>query len=107
MKQLVFKKTSGWGGKRTNSGRINKSGTVNHMARPVVNLKVPLHLTLRLLDKLPNIRKNFLHNEFKESVKRARKQGLYVIHYSIQSNHIHLIVEAKSNETLALGMRAL
>ena len=30
-----------------------------------------------------------------------------MIHYSLQSNHIHLIVEAENNEVLTAGMRSL
>lgn len=33
--------------------------------------------------------------------------GLRVIHFSLQSNHIHLIVEAPDNHTLTKGMRSL
>lgn len=107
MKQLTFKKTSGWGGRRNGAGRPNRSQTVNHMKRPKVNIQKPLHITMRLKEGLPTIRSKNLVKEFKRGLKKAREQGLYVIHYSIQGNHIHLIAETKSNEALALGMRSL
>jgi putative transposase len=105
--QLKFQKTSGWGGKRKGTGRKNLSGTVNHMTRPEINLKTPLHINLKLIKGLPNLRKNALHAELKKSIKKSKEQGLYILHYSIQDDHIHLFAEAKSNSALAAGMRSL
>src|SRR5471030_610802 len=106
-KQFEFTGVTGWGGKRIGSGRLNFSGQVNHMKRPEISLKTPLHITLRLKEKLPSIRNKNLFKEFKESVRRAKHLGLYIIHFSVQSNHIHLFCEGKSNRAVALGMRAL
>src|ERR1700682_5962344 len=33
--------------------------------------------------------------------------GFRLVHYSIQGNHLHLIVEAEGNESLARGMKGL
>jgi len=107
LKQLEFAGVNGWGGRRPGSGRKNLSRQVNHMKRPKVSLKVPLHVTLRLKERLPTLRKKSLFAEFKESLKGARNQGLNVIHFSIQSNHIHLFCESANNRSLSLGMRAL
>lgn len=95
-----------WGGLRLGSGRINRSGTVNHMTRTKITLKNPLHLTLKLKSKLPTLRQRTLFKEFKKSIHNAQRFGLYVIHFSIQYNHIHLIAEAKSNDAIARGMRS-
>jgi REP element-mobilizing transposase RayT len=43
----------------------------------------------------------------KRAIHNARLQGLKIIHYSLQTNHIHLIIEADSNLTLSQGMRSL
>jgi REP element-mobilizing transposase RayT len=43
----------------------------------------------------------------KRAILHARKHGLRVHHYSMQTNHIHLIVEANDNKTLSTGMRSL
>lgn len=40
-------------------------------------------------------------------IVNARRLGLRVIHFSLQTNHCHLIVEARDNETLTRGMRSL
>src|SRR5947209_6758916 len=94
VEQLSFIKVNGWGGKRNGAGRRNLSGQVNHMKRPKIDIKTPLHITLRLKKESPSIRKKSLFKEFKIGLKKARALGLYVIHFSIQSNHIHLFCEA-------------
>jgi putative transposase len=106
-KQLGFTGVSGWGGKRAGSGRPGLLGQVSHMKRPRISVRTPLHITLRLREGLPSLRNKNLFKEFKESVRRAKKQGLYVIHFSVQSNHIHLFCEAKDNNVVALAIRAL
>jgi REP element-mobilizing transposase RayT len=106
-KQLGFNKISGWGGKRPGAGRPNVSKEVNHLKRHGVTLKQPLHLNLKLKESLPSLRSKVLFKEFQKSVKGAKRFGLYVIHFSIQSNHIHLFAEAESNEALARGMQSL
>lgn len=106
-KQLGFVRMSGWGGKRAGAGRPNLSKTVNHMKRPQLSLRTPLHVTLRLRGGMPNLRNQAVFKEFKKSIKESKKFGFYVIHFSIQSNHIHLFAEAKGNKSLAKGMRSL
>jgi len=36
-----------------------------------------------------------------------QREDFRVVHFSVQSNHIHLICEAHGNEALALGMRGI
>lgn len=106
-KQLEFTKVNGWGGKRKGAGRPNRSGTVNHMAREKISAKTPLHITLRLREGLLNLRCSEMHQKFQQSCEAARKYGLYVNHYSIESNHIHIYAESKDNECLERGMKSL
>lgn len=107
MKQLELKRTAGWGGKRKGAGRPNLSGQVNHMKRPRVTNQTPLHANIKLIQGLPNLRTKALLKEFKESVTGAKKFGLYAIHFSIQRDHIHMIVEAENNKALVQGMHSL
>jgi len=106
-KQLEFKRVKGWGGKRRGAGRPNKSGRAGHAKRALVDFKKPLHVTLRLIDKMPNLRTKEFLRHFKTAGLRAKKFNLYLNHYSILGNHIHLIVEARDNHSLELGMKSL
>jgi len=39
------------------------------------------------------------------AVITARKNGLKIIHYSLMHNHLHLIIEAKTNEELSRSLQ--
>jgi putative transposase len=107
MKQLEFAKTRGWGGKRRGAGRKNLSKTVNHHKRERVDWKKPLHITHRLRANGPNLRTRRFHRQFREAIRRIQLFGVNVLHYSILNNHLHIIVEAKDNQSLTKGMRSL
>jgi len=106
-KQLEFKKVRGWGGKRRGAGRPNKSGLVSHGKRAPVDLKKPLHINMHLKQKMPNLRTREFLRQFKAAGFAARKFGLYLNHFSLLDNHIHLIVEANDNSALERGMKSL
>src|ERR1700742_902517 len=98
-KQLEFKKVKGWGGKRSGAGRKNRTGTIGHAKREEINFKLPMMITLKLMRR-GHLRNRSSVKSFKRAVQEAKKFCLHVIHYSVQSDHIHMIVEAKDNESL-------
>ena len=107
------------GGKRKNAGRKpTRAGTwIKHKARPWHDQNHPVHVTLRVRRGVPNLRGYELARTITESLRRAaqspdlpraeRRRTFRVVHYSIQPNHLHLIVEATSKTALARGMQGL
>lgn len=93
------------GGRRPGAGRkrIHSKG-VSHRVREKVNKKTPLHINFRYKTQIRN--KEALR-VLKRAILNARAKGLMVIHYSLQSNHIHIIVESVNNAVLTTGMRSL
>ncbi len=68
-----------------------------------------MHVTLRVQRGVSSLRDGRLIGLIRSgflAIKQSR-QDFAVIHYSIQSNHIHLIVEANDNEALGRGMKAV
>src|SRR3954470_20803982 len=108
MKQLELP-AKGRGGRRLGAGRPRKkTAGVSHLKRPTLPPRFPIHITLRVRSDVPNLRtdKRFL------AAKRAfrygcDKFGMRLIEFSVQSNHIHLIVEANDRRALSRGMQAL
>ena len=93
------------GGRRPNSGRKRMhSKGVAHRIREIVNSRTPVHINFKYKTVIRN--KDSL-KLLKRAILNARKHGLRVLHFSLQSNHIHLIIEAASNEVLTKGMRSL
>lgn len=106
MRQLglnIYKGTKG--GRRPGSGRkrIHSVG-VAHRKREKVSAQHPIHINFKV--------KAFIKNKtclkiLKRAIKNARSHGLRVIHFSLQSNHVHLLIEATDNAILTRGMRSL
>ena len=105
-KQLSFKNINGWGGKRKGAGRKNRTNQVAHSTRDKVLAKNPMHITMRARKGLVNLRTQGVFKEFKRALKEAKRFGLSVNQFSLQGNHLHLVVEAKSNASLASGMKS-
>jgi REP-associated tyrosine transposase len=106
---LALPARSGWGGCRPGAGR--KPGPrppVPHARRPAFAATHPAHVTLRLRPGLPSLRSPRLVRVFEHSLLRAAvRPDFRLIHYSLQSNHAHLVVEAADRTALGRGMKAL
>ena len=66
-----------------------------------------MHVTMRLESGMPSLRSQVVLAAFKQSLRRATKSDMRIAHFSLQRDHIHLIVEAPDHERLARGMRGL
>jgi REP element-mobilizing transposase RayT len=99
-----------WGGRRAGAGRKpsgDRSG-LPHTTRPVHRAAHPAHVTLRVRPGLPSLRLAPLVRAFERSMVRGCERGDFrVAHYSLQANHVHLIVEATDHAALARGMIAV
>jgi len=95
-----------WGGKRLNAGRKRKSGRpgVPHSTRPEHSERHPVHVTLRATNRLPSLRKQNLFAEVQRALVRALRSWFRVLHFSVQADHVHLVVEARDKTSLARGV---
>ncbi len=99
-----------WGGARRGAGRPpnGSSAGVSHLARPALSRHHPVHATLRLRAGIPSLRGTALYGAVRGALAAGRERfGFRLVHYSVQSNHLHLIVEAGDRRALARGMQGL
>ena len=102
-------KPAGRGGARPGAGRerVRKS-RVPHRTREEIPGRCPVLVTLRVEDGVPALRRACFVRAFRETLRRgAVRKGFRVVHYSVQDNHAHFVVEADDKETLANGMKSL
>ena len=93
------------GGRRKGAGRPKTlRPKVRHRARADHAKGTPVHVTLRRLPDLPDFRFPLVHDEIVRCIEASQREDFRVVHYSVQSDHIHLIVEADSS-ALERGMR--
>jgi REP element-mobilizing transposase RayT len=105
-----------WGGAREGAGRPRKAAKdrtfVPHHARPIHKKRHPTHITLRARRGLPNFRSQRVHDMLRGILERQLKERAYrdrfqVVHYSIQTNHLHLIVESNDARAMRSGVSGL
>lgn len=83
-------------------------GVVHHVRRDPLPVGCPAHVTLRVQRGLPSLRRKRFVREFRASLRQACERGEFrVVHYSVQRNHLHLIVEAAGKGALGRGMKAV
>lgn len=96
-----------WGGKREGAGR-KRGQRVSHERRSALVRGRPVHATLRLRGDLPSLRRKALLAVVEAALRGVLgREGFRVVHYSVQSNHAHLLVEAGAAGHLSRGMQAL
>ena len=67
-----------------------------------------MHVTMRLQEGLENLRTTRSFAVVREALRRGKQYGEFRLHqFSVQSNHLHMIVEASDRVTLSRGMQAL
>jgi REP element-mobilizing transposase RayT len=100
---------SGRGGWRPGAGRKAKLGArVLHRVRGDIPSQCPVHVTVRLRRGLPSLRQGRFVRAFRQSLGRcSSRDGFRVVHYSVQRNHLHFIVEADGPSALGRGMKSL
>ena len=108
MKQLTFDdRPCRDGRKRRRPGR--KRGPhagVPHRTRPVHKRWNPLHITMRALSGLPSFRLQRLYAAFELAIRKTRRADFRIIEFSVQKDHIHLVIEADDEGALACGMKS-
>jgi REP element-mobilizing transposase RayT len=98
------------GGKRKGAGRKPKGEKpeIPHKTRAAKKRHEPLLITVRLAAGLPSLRRADAMKIVLGALSAARdRHGMRLVHYSVQGNHLHLIVEADDRESVARGMNAL
>ena len=107
---LIKMNDRGHGGKRAGAGR-KKSGRrigTPHRARPELSPRHPVHVTLRLRRRFPELRTR----DWYALIRRVMTHYLggedfRICHGSIQNTHLHFLVEARNKRALSRGMQSL
>ena len=106
---LDLQSSSSWGGRRVGAGR--KRGAipqVSHTRRAPLAGRHPCHITIKVRSDVPSLRSARLVRELESSWRQVRDRGRFrIAHYSIQSNHVHLLVEASSAADVGSGMKSV
>src|SRR5262245_55529437 len=112
MKKRVLQREFGftnWGGKRRGAGRkpAGDRARVSHAKRATRATRFPVLVTMRLQAGLLSLRADYTHALLRDAFAAGSNRTFHVIEYSVQSNHLHAIVEANDEHALSSGMNGL
>ncbi len=105
----VSKKKWGWGGARPGAGRPKSPDSgVPHTARPDINARHPVQVTLRVREGVPDFRRGLVYRAVAAALEAgADRFGFRLLHYAIKSGEVNLIAEARDREALSRGVQGL
>jgi REP element-mobilizing transposase RayT len=94
------------GGPRRGAGRkrLAGHGRVAHRVRPEHKGAHPVHVTLRAGRRLPSLRKQLVFEKVRRALGQSARAWFRIVHFSVQANHVHLLVEADDKTSLSRGL---
>jgi putative transposase len=66
-----------------------------------------VHVTLRARDAIPSLRSTRVFSSLRDSLSASHKSAFRVVQFSVQTDHIHLVVEADAPVGLVRGLQGL
>lgn len=107
--QLELPKSKTWGGRRAGAGRKGRNlrRNVSHSRREGHARAHPVHVVLR--SRVRSLRSQFLFPTVRRALADATRSrsDFRVIQFSVQADHLHLVVEADGDRALSRGMQGL
>lgn len=95
------------GSRRGRRPRPERVGFVPHVTRPTHEWKHPVHVTIRRVANAPNLRAQSVYAAIERELTALKARYGRLIHFSIQADHIHLMVESHDRKTLSRQMQLL
>jgi putative transposase len=97
-----------WGGARKGAGRKPRGrASMPHVTRPRIDPRYPVQVTIRATPGLPSFRSPRLFRALRRAIARASVDRFRVIHFSIQQDHGHFIVEGDEPRRARGGVHGL
>lgn len=105
-----------WGGRRKNAGRkpageprtaSRACERAKHVARPAHHEQTPLLVTMKAAAGSPGLRSQLVFASIERELRLGSRNGLRIVQFSVQSDHVHLMVEADDGVALSRGLQGL
>jgi putative transposase len=106
--RLPFEAARTWGGARKGAGRKPRGRpSMPHATRHKIDPRCPVQVTIRATPGLPSLRSARVFGALRRAIARASVDRFRVIHFSIQQDHGHFIVEGDEPRRARGGVHGL
>ncbi len=108
-KQLELPRPPTWGGTRLGAGRklVAPRPSPSHDVREPHEARCPVLVTLRAHATIPSLRSERIFPAIRRAISASMLLWFRVTHFSVQRDHIHLIVEGDDSRALVTGIQGL
>jgi REP element-mobilizing transposase RayT len=98
-----------WGGARRGAGRKARPGAgVRHRARPDHKRRFPVHVTMKVVAAVGSLTRKKSFAAVKGAIEGGmEREGFRITDWTVQRDHLHLMVEAEDRVQLSRGMQGL
>ena len=86
-------------------GRVDPS--LRHRKRAEIKRPSSMHLTIKVEKKKAGIKNKVILKVLKRAILKGRSSGLRIIHFTLEYDHVHLLVESDCKVKLGRGMMRL
>jgi REP element-mobilizing transposase RayT len=98
----------GRGGARDGAGRPKTSDRVPHTRRPPITRHKPVHVTVKTVRGTWNLRSQRCFTPIRRALAAlAERASFRLVQFSVQHDHIHMIVEADHRRALSEALRTM
>jgi len=106
---LGLRERPGWGGKRRGAWRklVASRPSPPHRTRTRHRARWPAHVTWRAREGIRSLRSGHLFPVVRRALAASHKDAFRVVHFSVQSDHVHLLVEGDAPTALVRGLQGL
>lgn len=78
---------------------------IRHIKRERINKPTSMHITIKVRENKADIKSKRILKALHRVIFRARLKGIKIIHYTLEYNHVHLLVEAGDHRIMHQGMQ--
>ena len=87
---------------------VGPNPCIRHLSRDDFRAEHPCHVTLKVRRELPSLRLGAIVRAVESTFRRGCERGEFrLVHYTLQHDHVHLLVEADGAEALGRGMKSI
>lgn len=79
---------------------------IRHISRDEIKRPTPLHLTIKIEKSKAGLKNKGILKILHHAIKKSRLVGLKIIHYTLEFDHVHLLVEATDKVSTSKGMQS-
>jgi REP element-mobilizing transposase RayT len=86
----------------------NKKNYIPHRERETIPKKTPVHVTIKINKHIVHtLRNKIIFQKISRAITKARNKGIRLVHFTIQRDHVHMLIEAENKNQLGKAMQAL